>query len=443
MTSPNDTRAGSRLGRLSADLHVFPRQFWLLTLGFLVLLFGVDMCFPLETLYMTGVLGVSATTIGVVLGLPIILSLPLHIVGGAFTDRYGRRPAMIIGISVVTALYATFAFAGSLWPIAVAIAIEAGIGWALFLTGSNAMIADLVPQERRTEAYGLTRVALNVGMVMGPLLARLLLDLDPSYRAVFITGGAICATFVGMVAIWFRETRPAEVAARHESLGTTMRGYSVVLHDRRFVAFCLVALLPLYGFGQIWSIFPVALKREFAIPAGSWTALLMTYAAVGAITQYPIVRSLRDRDHLRAMSASSLLLGVGFGTAVLLPYGASTYLSMAVLSLGVVVLIPVSATIAAELAPVALRGRYMGAWTLVQMGGYALGPLFGGLALDVLGPRGAFTLVATLALLGAVLFVLLSGTLRRRDEAREEEGRARDREIEELVEDTVPGVPAP
>ena len=60
-----------------------------------------------------------------------------------------------------------------------------------------------------------------------------------------------------------------------------------------------------------------------------------------------------------------------------------------------------------HLAPAALRGRYMGSWTLVYMGGYALGPLLGGWALDALGGRGAFAVVAAAGLLGALLFPLL------------------------------------
>ena len=55
---------------------------------------------------------------------------------------------------------------------------------------------------------------------------------------------------------------------------------------------------------------------------------------------------------------------------------------MFVLGQGALLLIPISSTVSAEMAPVALRGRYMGTWTLVQEAGYALGPLFGGMAMD-------------------------------------------------------------
>ena len=76
-------------------------------------------------------------------------------------------------------------------------------------------------------------------------------------------------------------------------------------------------------------------------------------------------------------------------------------------------LIPIASTVVSRLAPVELRGRYMGVWTLVYMGGYALGPLLGGWALDALGGRGSFAITAAVCLLGAVLFPLLRGRVRR------------------------------
>ena len=70
-------------------------------------------------------------------------------------------------------------------------------------------------------------------------------------------------------------------------------------------------------------------------------------------------------------------------------------------------LIPVSSTVVATFAPVEARGRYMGAWTIVYLGGYALGPLCGGFAMDAMGARRAFLVVGAAGLAGAVGFSLL------------------------------------
>jgi MFS family permease len=74
--------------------------------------------------------------------------------------------------------------------------------------------------------------------------------------------------------------------------------------------------------------------------------------------------------------------------------------------------------VVSQLAPVQLRGRYMGAWTIAYMGGYALGPLLGGWALDTLGGKTSFAAITAACLAGAALFPLLRRGVRGRiDEA--------------------------
>ena len=284
--APGSPPRAGLLGRARAEARVFPRQLWLLAFGFFVLLCGIDMMYPFETTYLHYRLGYSMTTVGLLLGVPALLALPFYILDGAIADRYGRKPSIAIGICTVVGLYFTFAFAGSLWPIAIAVSIEAGFGWALFLTGSNAMIADLVRLERRTEAYAFTRVALNIGMVAGPLIASIVLGLAVGLPpAVHHRRRDLQRLRADRAAALSRDAArgdggEAGVAAR------TLLGYAVVLRDARFVVFCTIALLPLYGFGQIWSILPVSrCSASSTSRPRSWSALLIFYAAAGAVLQ--------------------------------------------------------------------------------------------------------------------------------------------------------------
>ena len=115
------------------------------------------------------------------------------------------------------------------------------------------------------------------------------------------------------------------------------------------------------------------------------------------VLQYPVVRLLRRRDHMIAAVASCVASALGVGGGARSCPGPATFACIVSIALGLVLLIPISSTVVSRLAPVALRGRYMGAWTLVYMGGYALGPLLGGWALDALGGRAAFAVVTAAA----------------------------------------------
>ncbi len=393
-----------RTSRIAAELRTLPRQFWLLAAGTFVYLIGVEMCYPFETIYMDHVLGVSVTAIGLILGITLFATLPMQVVGGALCDRFGRRPILVVAIIGSMTLYIGLGLAQQLWLVVALIAFEAAFGWAQFITASNAMVADLTPLSRRAEAFSISRVALNAGITLGPLAAAPLIIRDPTFRLTFLVAGAVCGLFLIMVLALFRETRPPET--KRLSVASAFSGYGLVLRDRRMLAFCLIALLPLFGFGQIWVTMPIMLGELHGVSAQQWALLMVVYGASMATLQYPVIRVFSKYDHMWLMSLSAVFIGIGMGAAAFVPYPA-TYACILVMSLGIVLLIPISSTVVSNLSPAALRGRYMGMWTLVYMGGYALGPLLGGWALARLGGRGAFAAIAAAAFLGAALFPLL------------------------------------
>jgi MFS family permease len=372
------------------------------------------MCYPFQTLYLSQRLGLSTTTDGLIIGVTLFAGLPFQIVGGAIADRFGRRPVLIVAICAGMALFIGLGVAHRLWLVIALFAFEAAFGFAQYLTASNSMVTDLTPLSRRAEAFSITRVALNTGITIGPLMAAPLIALDPTFRTSFLGAGLVCGIFLVMVLTLFKETRPP--AASRGSMSSAFRGYGTVLRDRRMLAFCLVALLPLYGFGQIWVTMPIVIGELHGVSAGMWGILLVAYGASTAVLQYPMVRVLGRIDHMLLLAVASLCIGVGAGSAAFVPWP-FTFACIIVISFGIVLFVPISSTVVSHLAPTALRGRYMGFWTLVYIGGYALGPLLGGWAVDVLGGRGAFAVVAAAGLLGALLFPLLRDKTGVRDDS--------------------------
>ena len=398
-----------------ADLKTLPRQFWVLAGGIVVYLIGVEMSYPYETLYLNGRLGISMTTLGVILGVTLLATLPLQVAGGALCDKVGRRPVLIIAVLGTMTLYVGLGLTTDLAIIVALIAFEAAFGWAQFLTASNAMIADVTTVEQRTEAYGVSRVALNAGITVGPLLAIPLLAADPSYRLNFFASAVVAGAFLLIVIVRIHETRPATVEA--PPITAVFRGYGAILRDRSMLAFCLFALLPLYAFGQIWATMPVMLSDLHGVTAQRWSIAMVVYGISLVSLQYPVIRVLGRGDHMLLLSLSCVALGAGVGAAAFVPWPA-TLACIVSIALGIVLLLPIAAAVVSRLAPPKLRGRYMGVWTIVYMGGYALGPLIGGWALDALGGRVAFLGITAACLAGAALFPLLRRSVRDRlDEA--------------------------
>lgn len=106
---------------------------------------------------------------------------------GCLSDRYGRRPVLLVSAAGLAADYVLMAVAPNLWWLAVGRMI-AGVTTASFTT-VFAYMADITPPEGRARAYGLIGAAFSGGFVLGPVLGGVLGEISP--RAPFWTAGII------------------------------------------------------------------------------------------------------------------------------------------------------------------------------------------------------------------------------------------------------------
>ena len=404
-----------RLARYFSDLRGYPSQYWVLVAGVFIYVAAAGLAFPYEGIYLHRELGVSMTWIGVLFGLVPIAMMPLQIWGGQLTDRFGRRSMLILSVCAGVVWFVGFALVREIWQVAILVAIESSIGWPLFQTASNAMVADLLPPERRSEGFSVTRVAMNLGVVLGPGAAAFALSLGTSIPQLFLSAAAGCAVMVAVVVLFVRESRPASAvhATRHVD-DTGRSGYGIVLADGRFLLFAAVAVLPVFCIGNFGSIYSVYIVDFLGVPYGTWGLLLAMNALIVAVVQYPLVRALKWKNRMLLLAVSSALLGVGIGGSAFAGSLLSLVVLVVVMSLGETLLNPVASAEVSDFAPEAVRGRYMGVWTVVWNGGASLGPAFGGWAMDAIGGREAFVVLLVVGLAGAALFMTLAPSWRRR-----------------------------
>jgi MFS family permease len=209
--------------RLDADLgglRGYPGQFWLNFVAVFLFLASSSFVFPYLGLYLRENLGISLTLVGVAQGVSSFAGMSFQILGGFWADRRGRRGVMLLALAASAVLFGALVVAHAVW-LAVSLVIAQGaLGWPMFLTASNAMVADLVPQDRTAEAYGLLRVAMNAGVIAGPAIAGLALANGADFGDLFLTAAAGCAALFVLLLVRLRETRPA--AAAEQALGAAV-----------------------------------------------------------------------------------------------------------------------------------------------------------------------------------------------------------------------------
>jgi MFS family permease len=349
------------------------------------------------------------------------------------SDRFGRRAVMIVCAACSGCMYGGLAFAHGLLPVFLVVFCDRALGWPLFLTASNAMVADLVRPRLRTEGYSLVRLMIGAGEIVGPAMAWALLSAGLGKPPLFVMAGAGCFVFLGFTLVALRETRPRSarpVRSRSVSEGAPVFGVRDViliparrrsrrrraapargrgvLGDRRFCAFCAVSLLPLFCFGQMYTTFPVVITTFLHVPEADWGLLMSFSALVIVATQYPSVRLVKRLDPMYQVALASLLF-CGVGLTAFVTASWPLLLTITALSLAQALFGPVTSAIVARMAPVDVRGRYMGAWTFVWTAGQgSLGPIFGGIMLAGLGPHAAYGVIVAMGVGGALLYPLLS-----------------------------------
>ena len=184
-------------------------------------------------------------------------------------------------------------------------------------------------------------------------------------------------------------------------------GYSRLLRDRRFLLFCLVAILPFFCFNQFETVFAIFVTDGLDVSQGHWGLLLGLSAAIIAIGEYPLVRLLRHVEPMYLLAVASALLGLGFGASLVIEPLWPVIAVVVVVSLAECLLLPISSTVVSDMAPAEVRGRYMGTWTVASNIGITLGPAVGGLAMDAIGYREAFAITLAAGIGGALLLPLL------------------------------------
>jgi len=150
----------------------YPRLFWIVVGVSFIDGIGRTLLFPFFALYITQKFNVGMTQAGILLGMFSLFGLFGGMAGGALTDRFGRKKLILIGL--VFSAVSTLSF-GLVSDIRFMYPLAAFVGLLGSISGPahNAMIADILPEEKRQEGFGILRVVGNFAWIIGPSIGGL------------------------------------------------------------------------------------------------------------------------------------------------------------------------------------------------------------------------------------------------------------------------------
>ena len=392
-----------RLRKIAAD---YPRQFWLLFWGVLLNSIGGSMVWPFLTIYARRELQVPLTTVTLLLTLNSAAGLAATSLAGPAVDRFGRRGAMVLSLSLTGLAMAALSRADSLpaWQL---IMVALGGFGPVYRVGADAMVADLVPGDRRPGAYALMRMISNLGVAIGPAVGGFLVFV--SYDLAFFGAAGASLAFALLILIFAHETLPERGSL---APATRTTGYGPVLRDRPFLLFCGVLSLAGMGYSMLMVLLPVYAKESFGVPESQYGFILATNAAMVVLFQYSVTKLTIRFPTLHVLAIGSLFYAVGVGSVALGSTFPAFLVSMIILTVGELIMAPTSTTLTAALAPPDMRGRYMGVYALTWGVSFGIGPVLGGILSDQVAPVAIWYSGLVTGLVAVAGFILLSRSAR-------------------------------
>jgi len=240
------------------------------------------------------------------------------------------------------------------------------------------MVADIVPANRRLDAYGLMRIGANLGWALGPMIGGLLALF--SFSLLFLLGGIATGVVASFLMVMLNES--CVVGKSQERF--RIREMMNITHDRQFAAFCIISLFLFIMFGQMSSTFAVYSENQVHISTAEVGYLYAINGLLVVLFQFSIARFISHYRMCTVIAAGSLLYAVGYGLVGL----ASDFLFLAlctfIVTMGEMTVSPSSMNLVANMSPENERGRYIGFYGLFSSYGYAAGPFVGGVMMDLL-----------------------------------------------------------
>jgi MFS family permease len=358
-----------------------PRDVYVLQAGGLTNAFGNGIVLPFLIIYLHNVRGISLGLAGLAAATQSATALASGFAGGTLSDRVGPRRVLLATLCVMTIAFALMPFIRHAWQ-AFAVYIVWGLGSGSFWPAQSTLLANLTPAERRSPAYALQRLTMNLGAAIGGVVAGLIASVahPSSFTILFLIN---CTTYIAYILVLSRVPTPELHPERAH--GT----WRAVARDRTFVAYTLLnAAFMTAAISLMVELLP-AFGKNVTHVSEQEVGIIYALDAIGIVVfQLPIAKLVQGRRRMRGLAA----MGVVWAGSMLLVWAAGAWTTatvaaavlagaMLVFAVGECLHGAIHAPLGVDLAPPQLVGRYLALASLSWQVGWILGPAIGGFAL--------------------------------------------------------------
>lgn len=328
----------------------------------------------------------SASALGIVTGLQFLPMLLLAPWTGAVVDRFPKRSLLlltqaVLGLTALVGGVLVVTGAAQLWHFYL-LALMTGVATAFDNPARQTFVSEMVPRERLSNAVALNSASFNLGRLIGPAVAGLVIAGIGSGQALLVNSLSFVTVIVALLALRASELTPAP---RATGRGSAREGLRYV-RGRPDIILVMVLIFVLGTFGMNFQI-TIALMATQVFGRGAEDyGLLGSIMAVGSLSA-ALLAARRSEPRLRVLLLS--LVGFTFAAAgaAIAPTYASFAVALAACGLTALTAMTTANAMVQMRTDPMMRGRVMALYMAIFFGGTPLGAPIIGWAGDVLGPR--------------------------------------------------------
>ena len=343
---------------------------------------GLLMIIPLMPFYARE-MGGGALIVAILMGAFTAAQLISAPWWGRFSDRYGRRPALLVGLTAAGIAYVVFAFANSIWLLLISRLVQGAGGGTVGVI--QAYVADSVEPANRAKALGWLSAATNVGVAIGPALGSAALRIGS--RGPGLAAASLCLINIFFAWRFLRESR--DMTEAHEKKPRASR--TVIAHVVAHPGEAAPRLIWIYAiamgaFSGLMAILALFLADRFGVSKDNIWIFYTYVGAISVITRAGILGRMVDRYGEAYLSRIGLtLLATGLATLPITRGYVSLAISVALIPLGTAFTFPCVTSMLSRVISSRERGLYMGVQQTFGGLGRVLIPLWAGFSYDHFG----------------------------------------------------------
>lgn len=388
------------MGRIKSWVQEFHPIVWSLVIGTVFVRAASSMSMPFLFLYLSNNTDMDLAMIGLTIGAGALAGTAGGFIAGTLSDRIGRRRVMLASLYVWTLVFVGFALSKN--PLLLLVLnMAGGLCRSFYEPVSQALMADVTPQEKRFRVFGLRYTAINVGVAVGPICGAVLAE--TSVALPFLITAAVYLMYVISLQGLLNRFGIKQIEGQKKEHVTFARAFQVVVHDKAFRFYIIAGVLGAIGYSQMSTTLSKFVEMTVANGTMLFAALMSVNAIVVVLFQMPLTTWAEKRTPLTAIVVGNVMYAIGdigFAFADSWPMFA---IAMVLFTFGEILTFTSGDVMIDRMAPEAMRGSYYGAKGFSSLGQF-VGPWMGGMLLAAYSGTVLFLVVAATSMISSLFY---------------------------------------